>query len=239
MIGRDVRELDFGQSRRGEAQLALMSVLGRIEKQPYAGSRLPEGEVLVEFDSAEQAAAYYAVALVEHLQGLGAEILYADAGGAAMGNYAPFETLLIHGSVPGSALQHGRKAAAQVVEAAAEVVRVLLATAVVAAAEECEDDEGVVVLFRCAPELGAKVDFETLKSTGLCRVRCLVHCSREPRVSYLLGSSYGMPKGPQIAYEFPLVEQIYGPNRLRWLDLRSPGYDPLPKAQQPALVVPP
>lgn len=226
-------ELDFGQSRRLEAQIAMRYVLDRLEKVPFTGSRLIEGQVVPEFESAEDAATYYRGALDVYLRGLGAEItearvLYGDT-------HAPFEDVLIYGKVPGVAVTAARKVSAQIVEACAEMLRVLIATAVVAAAEDCQDEEGVMVFFRQV-EFGGKVDFEHDRLVGLGRMRVLVYTSHEPRASYLLGGVHGGP-GTSLQWEFPFVEHVYGPNRLRWRDLRSPDYEAVPEAQ-PKIVVP-
>lgn len=228
------QELDFGQSRRFEAQLALRSVLGRVEREPFTGCRLKEGEVAVEFENQDEAAAHLQAGLVAFLEGLGAGVAIVPAGAEAAvqtppedaKNYAPFETVLVHGTVPGNALEHGRKATVQIMEACAEIIRVLLGTAVVAATEDCAEGERVVVLMRRALELDSRIDFASGRMTGIAMARCIVFTENEPRASYLLGSAYGQPKPYSLEWGFPLVEEIYGPNRLRWQDLRSPGYEP-------------
>lgn len=249
------RELDFGQGRRLEQQLALRAVLKGIETQPFTGSRVLEGQIAPEFEDADAAGAYYQKALLDFLAGLGCEVKVVPTsfGGKAddvvlhefddsdkLGQnttmfLAPFETVVIHGKVPGNALNGGRKASAQIIEAGAEMLRVMLGTAVVAAFDECAENETVVVYMRTAPELGGRIDFDSGVMTGLVRIRAIVYCKNEPRVSYLLGSAWGQEKPRQFAWEFPLVEQIYGQDRLRWNDLRSPGYEPMPT---PAGVVP-
>lgn len=247
-------ELDFGQGRRLELQLALRFVLKGLENQPFTGSRLLEGQIAPEFEDADTAGAYYQKALLDFLTGLGCEVMVVptsfgvkpddvvlhefDDGAPGQNTtmyLAPFETVVIAGKVPGNALNGGRKASAQIIEAGAEILRVMLGTAVVAAFDECEENESVVVYLRSPIELAGRIDFESGFMTGLVRLRGIVYCKNEPRVSYLLGSAWGQTKPLQLAWEFPLVEHIYGQNRLRWNDLRSPGYEPMPV---PAGVVP-
>lgn len=226
-----------------EAQLAMRAVLGRIENEPYAGSRLPKGDVLKEFADPDEAATYYRHAFLEHMKGFGVNVREVEIGqtaDAVMANidqaapegesrtqfYAPWETIAIAGTVPRTSLQDGRRAAAMSIEACAEIVRVLTATAIVAAAKDCMADEEVVLFIRKL-EMGHQINFELGNVVGICRLRAIVYCSSEPRVSYLLGSSYGMAKPLQLGWPFPLVEHLYGPNRLRWCDMRSPGYEPM------------
>lgn len=244
-------ELDFGQGRRLEQQLALRFVLKGIETQPFTGSRLLEGQIAPEFEDAEAAGVYYQKALLDFLTGLGCEIKVVptsfggkaddvvlhefDDGGKPGQNttmfLAPFETVVISGKVPGNALNGGRKASAQIIEASAEMLRVMLGTAVVSAFDECAENENVAVYLRSPIELAGRIDFESGLMTGVVRLRGIVYCKNEPRVSYLLGSAWGQKKPLQFGWEFPLVEQIYGQNRLRWNDLRSPGYEPVPKPE--------
>lgn len=223
--------LDFGQARRLEAQLAMRAVLGRLEKEPFHGQRLLPGQLVHEFADIDEAAVnYFRSALESFLVGLGVDVQVIPEG-TASSSLAPFDTVVIGGTVPGNALEQGRKATAQIAEACVEMVRVLLGTAIAAAAEDCAADERVVVLFREAPEIGGRIDFATGNMGGICRIRAAVYCEREMRVSYLLGSAHGQPKHIAMGWEFPLVEQIYGPNRLRWRDLRSPDYELAPAAE--------
>lgn len=254
------RELDFGQGRRAEAQLAMRAVLGRVEKESYAGSRLQAG-VLREFASAEDASAYYRQALLDYLGAMGTGLrevqssLASDDVVAPFGEappaakegrehddteryYAPWELMIVAGAVPRQALERGQAAAAGVVESCAEILRVLLGTAIVAASDDCAEDEGVVTYVRKL-EFGHNVDLLNGNVVGMVRFQGIVYCSSEPRVSYLLGAAHGQPKPLQLAWQFPLVEQIYGPNRLRWCDMRSPGYEPAAEvAAEQKVVVP-
>lgn len=232
------QELDFGQARRLEAQLAMRAVLGRMEKEPFTAQRLMPGQLVHEFADIDEAAVnYFRGALESFLVGLGVEVRVILDGTASldikamMASLAPYETVVIGGTVPGNALEQGRKATAQIAEACVEMVRVLLGTAIAAAAEDCAADERIVVVFRGPPEIGGRIDFTTGQMGGVCRIHAVVYCEREQRVSYLLGSVHGQPKRLAMGWQFPLVEQIYGPNRLRWRDLRSPDYELAPAAE--------
>lgn len=227
------RELDWGQQRRAEAQLAMQMTLRRLDREPFAGARMREGQIAVEFADTVAAAVRLEDELAQYVQDLGANVVLAgDAQAGEVVNYAPWDTVIIAGAVPAQASLSGPKACCQIMEACAEVVRVLLATAIVAAYEEAETGEGVVVRLHSRPEVGGKVNLQTGVSAGLARVRCVVHTEREPRASYLLGTSYGEPKGHKLEWAFPMVEQIYGENRLRWRDLRSPDWGPTSAARK-------
>lgn len=231
--------LEFGQERVLDAQLAMRAVLGRLEKEPFTGAHLAAGEVVREFRDAEDAATHFKGAIDAYLRGLGAEIREFSApvdgtlpteGWVEM---APFDQMVIAGVVPVT-VADARAAVPYIVEACAELVRVILSTAVVAAAEDCGEDEHVVVFLR-AVEFAGSMDFTTGEGRGIARVRASIYTSNEPRASYLLGNVAGREPRKPLAWTFPFVEHVYGPNRLRWRDLRSPDYEP---EQPPKMVVP-
>lgn len=229
-------ELDFGETRRQDAQVAMRSVVGSLAKDhTYTGSRL--ATLMPQFDDAAAAGKWFTDALEAFLRGLGAEVQRMEEYQALPLTVAPEEILIISGTVPGNALEAGFSAMAPIIEAAAEVVRVMLGTAIVAAFEEAVTDERVLVVIRSL-EAGAKVDLETQRTTGLVRFQGIVVCEREQRASYLLGACAGQPKRQQVAWAFPFVEMIYGANRLRWQDLRSPGYDAERTVEQQTSAVP-
>lgn len=216
----DTRELDFGQMRRQDQMMALGMVMKRIETDPFTGQRLGAGELAVEFDDADLAATHFKGALMGYLAMLGADVAE-EAPGAV-------DLVVIAGVVPANALLGGRKVAAQIVESCAEVLRILLAEAVVTASEDAGGTEGAAVrVLISSLELGGKVNFEAQTMAGMVRFRGAVHAWDEPRVSYVLGATAERPY--QLAWEFPLVEQVYGQNRLRWRDLRSPDFEPAEK----------
>lgn len=246
-------ELDFGAGRRLEQQVAMRQVLKSLETTPFSGQRLKPGEVSPIFTSPADAQVYYRKALIDFVTGLGAKVRVPSAllhddfvmasfgsddgiatGDKTVQHFAPFETVVLTGMLPGNA-RGGAAGQAQIIEACAELMRVMLGTAIVGAFEDCDKDEVAVVYFRTEPEFDGKTEFDTGKGVAIGRMRVIVYTETEPRVSYLLGSVYGRKKPFQFAWEFPMVEQVYGPNRLRWNDLRSPGYEP---AAVPADVVP-
>lgn len=232
-------EIDFGQERRQDAQLVMRSVLGRIEKERFSGSRRRADQVAVEFDDATAAGRYYTGELLQYLSDLGADVLPTperDLVDGGMANHAPWETVLIAGTIPAGVLIGQEKSVGQIMEACAELVRVLLAQACVAAGEDCDEGERIIVRLKAAPEVSGTINLKTGIMAAAARISCIVHTSHEPRVSYLLGTAYGEPKARTLNWQFPLVEQMYGPDRLRWRDLRSPDYEPGADAPPKVLV---
>lgn len=234
--------LAWGEGRRQDAQLAMRAVLTRLERERFSGQRLPAGQISTEFEDAAGASGYFQGALLQYLQEMGADVQLepgtADSDVNAVREplpRAPWEEISIAGTVPSSARAPGGQVVAQIIEACTEMTRVLLAVAVVAAAEECKQDESVIVRLRKRPQVGGSINGVTGNRAGAVIVSCVVHTSGEPRASYLLGTAYGEPKPRKLVWGYNFIEQIYGPDRLRWRDLRSPDFEPGPDAPPKAV----
>lgn len=150
------------------------------------------------------------------------------------------ETVALVGSCSGNVLARAGKVASGIVEACAEMMRAILTGAVVAAFMDDADESDVVVIFHAGPEIASLVDLKTGAISALLRMRGAVYDRNDPTRSYLLGENVermtASAKAPlQLMWPFPLVEQVYGPNRLRWKDKRSaPSYV---LAEKPKLVM--
>jgi hypothetical protein len=246
----------WGQARRGEAQLTMRAVLCHLN-EPYTGVALADGEITSEgFKDADTAARHFESALVAEMQRMGVEVrklvkagedpLYllediyhvTDWEGRFICTFEEepalnaifMETVAISGGMAGGMAPAG-EVACGIIEACAEMMRALLSGAVVGAFNDGVDETDVVVIFHAGPEVAHRVSMKDGGISALLRVRGAVYSREDPERSYLLGENaerMGEGKTPlQVIYPLPLVEYIYGPNRLRWKDKRSaPSYAP-------------
>jgi len=237
----------WGQVRRGEAQLTMRAVLSHLS-EPYCGVDLADGELASEgFKDADTAARHFEGALVAEMQRMGVEVRKLVQAGEDLIHVTDWEgrfvclleeepalnsmfmeTVAISGGMAGSMASAG-EVACGIIEACAELMRALLSGAVVGAFNDGAADNDVVAIFHAGPEIAHRVSMQDGGVSALLRVRGAVYDRQDPERSYLLGENaarMGDGRKPlQIVYTFPLVEHIYGPNRLRWKDKRSaPSY---------------
>lgn len=215
----------FAKQRFIGAQNAMNGLLGK-GMDPFAGTFETLGEMP---KLSGDPALKYAEALKAFAAGQGATV-----GQLAPSDYlpgqpgrevpptAPPSTLLIGTSLPNVVMLDANAVADSMFEAIAEVLRVVLVDAILAAKDDCESGEGVKLMLRSEPQFLATVDIEGGVIRGFGRIRAVVHCEKAPNANYLLGSIVGQPQGFQIGYELPLAEMVYGDNRIRWKDRRAP-----------------
>lgn len=242
------KEDDFGGDIRRNRQLVMRAMATSLQR-PFDGV---EGtDLMPVFGDMDQVGKHFKKALLDRA-GLNAIVFpkcaerrgmplvtIDDKGTEAEG--APFETVLIMGSMPAGAaagVQDAQRTAlervAGIVEASAEFVRVLLEGAIIEAQNDCDLDENVILAVR-EIDIAQHLGLDTGKISAAVRVRASVICDAEPRLSYLMGTAWGEPKAHELAWEIPFVEYFYGPNRLRWMDKRSTVA--VPDMVKPATVV--
>jgi hypothetical protein len=129
------------------------------------------------------------------------------AWGAEMGKAdVPHETVTLAAMMP---LTNNPDQPRNMVEALAEIMRVMLAGAIILAKEELEKDDAVIVDFKTPPNFQNNVTPSS---------------ETAPDRSYLLGHFVGDERPRSLKWAIPLVDMFYGPNRIRWLDQRSLGH---------------
>jgi len=248
--------------RLGDAQLSMRSVLHGLMEAPFTGVDLADGELEVgALADAEAACKHFERALVDELRRMGVnvrklsqgatpeEVNVTDMDGLVLCKWEDepaltsmyMETVAIAGSCSGNVLELAGKVGAGIVEAVAEMLRVLLSGAIIASFRDGAEESDVVVILHAGPEIASRVRMGDGGVSALTRMRGVVYDRREDGArSYLLGESVARikngAKNPlQFVWAFPLVEQVYGPSRLRWKDKRSaPSYV---SAEKPKLVV--
>lgn len=225
---------DFGTERVGEAQLSLRYILGRLAGDaPYEGVFEVLGKPPLIVDNHEIVGEWYMQALADFcvheggklgvLEDRGDQVLVYPKDEDSTGfEAAPVEKLRIAATLPPQ-LATNTEAICGAIAACSECVRILLAGGISAACEDREEGEAVRVMHRNGDK--PKVAVHRDLKTGTCVVgvefAANVYTEREPRVSYLLGSVVGA--SPRLLnYILPLVSMVYGPNRLHWMDQRSP-----------------
>ena len=205
----------FARERMAAAKHGMTLLLSRAV-DPFMGTFDTPGEAIL---AGEEAGPTYSKALLDFIAGQGAEVQPAHV---FKENEAGPETVLIMAGLPNNVMVDAQFTTANMIEAIAEVFRVMLYGAIDAAKEDLDNDEKVIVRFRTAPEFMSKMDFEKSRIVAMGRLRGAVVCEKEPRANYLLGTVAGQPSPFTIAYELPLAEMVYGDTRFRWKDRRAP-----------------
>lgn len=215
----------FSQQRMAAARRAMEGLLAN-SLDPYTGTFSTAANDLVQLG--DDGDPRYADALTRYATSQGAVVVDLSRGGAPISAEGvvleaanPVETIVLMAAIPNSALLGPAGASANMYEAMAEVLRVMLSVAISAAKHDCQNDETAQLVIRSL-SFATQMDFEHARVVSLARIRGAVVCSNEPKASYLLGSIKGQPRPFQIAYELPLVEMVYGDNRIRWMDRRAP-----------------
>lgn len=234
--------LDVGAQRRQEAEQTVQALSNMALSQPYRGTFLVPGAPVVLFGAdAPMINRAFAESVIWCCQHWGAEVIepskiYDDS--------APFSSLGLAKTnqeppPPPPVVLHARQDILQIVatitedieqkctphtvmEAVAETMRVLLAGAIITAKDDLTEDDEVRVHFRTGPrfEIFPDVDDNTIYVAG--RARLGVTRKANPALSYLLGSN---PSESQtLNIKLPNPRLFCGVDRLRFLDLRSPGH---------------
>jgi hypothetical protein len=139
---------------------------------------------------------------------------------------ARFETLQVAGQIsPAMFPQHEKGVESAVCDAIwsiAEIMRVIIAGAVIAAKDDCAEGDSVVIAHRLPPGFHWDFDDDTqaMNVEGRCRIG--VYLKSRPDLSYLLGTLPG-----ETSHHFGWIapsDMVSGPDRLHFLDNRSPGH---------------
>lgn len=200
---------DWPAERREDAEAALR-FLAMAAQRAYAGTLVVPGiPVVLAGATVEMLSRAYGEAVVTASQHWGAELL------TIPGDYA-HDTAQVVATIT-DALADLTKPET-VIESCAEVLRVLVCGAIIAAKDDCKDDDSVLIAVRRAPHFLVMPHFETDSVFVAGRMRVSVARKAEPLRSYLLGGNM------QLDYRLPDARMFAGAGRLRFLDQRSPGH---------------
>lgn len=211
--------VDFGKDRRAEAQAIMQIMMRTVLEKPYRGQfQVPNMPIYIAESDVEGTRRFFSNAICAACTAWGAEVLR-GAESDSPDDEAPCEDIVIAADIP---IQINVLPVAQeraMIEACAEVIRVLLVGPIIAAKE----DFAPIVVFDGMPVFDGQVNLKDSALTVTARASVKVITEENPGRSYVLGNEVGQAIR-KLAWPMPIVELFYGPNRLRWLDLRSPGH---------------
>lgn len=214
---------EFGAARRQEAQKILQLLMRTVHTKPYHGVFQVAGMPIFIANAGNQAAQrFLSDGICAACAAWGAEVLRGAGEEAAAMEEAPAEVVVIAANMPLTADRYGQES--QMSSACAEIVRVLLAGAIIAAKDDCTEGDKVIAIFEEPPTYTNEISVADGDLTVLLRTSVKVIRKKAPERSYLLGNEIGGDKEHKLAWAIPLVDLFYGPKRLRWLDMRSPGH---------------
>jgi hypothetical protein len=227
--------LSFGAERRQEAQLILQVMMQTMTARPYRGTFHVADAVPVFLvaKKPEDAGRKYAESLFAACRHWGATVVgngdvlllgFGTDASEELQVTAPFERVMISSQMPFSDNRDPDIQASHMMEGCAEVVRVLLAGAIINATADADGDEFDRVIVRCRSlDVVVRENLELGELQAVCRFMGNVVRAKRPGSSYLMGSEAGQAPF-NFDWSIPLVECFYGPQRMHWLDQRSPGH---------------
>lgn len=208
--------LDVGAQRRQEAEQTLHAMANLALSQPYRGTFLVPGMPVVLIGATPKMTSdAFAGGIAAACQHWGA-VIPAAGDSERQG----LDTLQVVAAITDDIADDCDPRT--VMEALAETMRVLLAGAIITAKDDFAEDDEVLVHFRTGPrfEIFPDVENNTIYVAG--RARLGVTRKANPALSYLLGSN---PSESQtLNIKLPNPRLFCGVDRLRFLDLRSPGH---------------
>ena len=217
-------ESQFAAERIQDAHLALRYMVTRMLREPFAGTFQIQGgwPAFIAGSPVEARGRQYDEAMQAAWRAWGAEV-----GPAALGYepLVPYESIFVAARMPASKVRDAQEQIDGMLEACAEVVRVMICGAIIAA----KDGGHLVVVVPQGPfECIAQTLFEADAVQAAARARVVVLRAAagnnvDVSRSYVLGSEAGKPRR-QFRWAFPVAELVYGDQRPRWLDQRSPGH---------------
>lgn len=224
-----VGPVPFGLERRKEAQQILQLMLKTVQERPYLGNfHVPDAvPVFLVTKNPEDAGRKYQESLFAACRHWGADVQ--SLAGLDMaeepGDLQPERLMIVaQMHVPKGRSDYDVQAS-HMMEACAEVVRTLLAAAIIHAADDAQADPDDKAVVRCrALDVASRINPDTSELQTVCRFTGDVVRRKDQTRSYLLGTEAG--QRPFIFdYTLPLAEFGYGPKRIHWLDRRSPGHN--------------
>lgn len=228
---------DWSTERSAESQQIMMWMMGAVQQKQYEGVFVvPGAPILIESGDRPALGAWLAQALGNACGYWGGLVIDQTDADEDLDHEAPAEQLVIGAMMPVTRSTGGLPAQERgMAEATMEVIRVLLCGAIITAIEDrneserrsgrevIQNGEPVIVAFKGMPEVEFTQDLVNGTITVVSSAIVKVFRGEVPRRSYVLGNVQGK-KGKRLEWSIPLADLFYGPSRIRWLDMRSPGH---------------